>query len=172
MCRAKSGKSAASSPKSGKTPVQPQPEVSKPSNVTFSVSPGSAPSTYTGPAIGLIRSGSSVASSPTVDLAVIWPPSASRSLNSTQSPGAIVMAGRRALSQLRCCWCRWIVCALLLMSERHGEAECSRAIADKSVRGTCEQCAVGVVGVVLMVVVHDWVSVGQIIHEEGYAPVA
>src|SRR5258708_853877 len=172
MCSAKPGKSAANSPKSGKIPVQPQPEVSKPSNVTFSVSPGSAPSTYTGPAIGLTTSGSSVERSPTLDWAVSWPPMASRSLNSTQSPGAIVMAGRRALSQLRCCWCRWIVCALLLMSERHSDAEGSRAIADKSVRGTCQQCAVVVVGVVLMVVVHDRVSVGQVVHEQGCAPVA
>src|SRR3984893_1114736 len=35
MGRAKAGKSAARSPKSGKIPVQPQPEGSKPSNVTF-----------------------------------------------------------------------------------------------------------------------------------------
>src|ERR1700678_4141372 len=82
---------------------QPKPELSNPSSVTFNVSPGSAPSTYTGPAIGLIRSRSSVERSSTVDLAVIWPHMASMSSNCTESPGAIVMAGRRALSQLRCC---------------------------------------------------------------------
>src|SRR5579862_6162965 len=44
MCNAGLGKSSAKSPKLGITPVQAQPDGSKPSIVTLSVSPGSAPS--------------------------------------------------------------------------------------------------------------------------------
>src|SRR5262249_4570177 len=47
--------------------------------------------------------------SSTVDWAVSWRLVASMSLNSTTSPGAIVIAGGQALSQAGRCWSRWIV---------------------------------------------------------------
>jgi hypothetical protein len=42
--------------------------------------------------------------SSTVDFALNWREVASMSLNSTVSPGAMVIAGCRALSQLKCWW--------------------------------------------------------------------
>ena len=60
----------------------------------------SAPSTYTGPAIGLTRPKSMFESTSTFDWDVICPHIASMSRKSTVSPGAITTAGARALSQL------------------------------------------------------------------------
>ncbi len=68
-------------------------------------SPGSAPSTYTGPATGLTLAKSSFAMSATVDFAVICPPDESTGLNSTVSPGAIRAAGGLSLFQPKWDWC-------------------------------------------------------------------
>ena len=81
-----SGKSSASSPKPEIEAVQPQSAGVKSSRSTWSVSPGSAPSTATGPVTWSTRSKSRVASALVVESAVIWPFEASRQSKSTTSP--------------------------------------------------------------------------------------
>src|SRR5690606_24996667 len=69
---------SASRPKPGIFAVQPQPRPSRACgakllNVTFTASPGSAPSIQTGPETGLILPKSSVLTSATVDCGPSWP---------------------------------------------------------------------------------------------------
>ena len=72
-CRTGSGKSSARRPKPGIEAVQPQSAGSNSSRSIWSVSPGSAPSTATGPVTWSTRSKSSVARSAFVDSAFSWP---------------------------------------------------------------------------------------------------
>src|SRR5262245_19384019 len=65
--RAGSGNWSASRPKPGMLAVQPQPDGAEESSVTLIASPGSAPSTWMGPATGLTLPKSSLAISATVD---------------------------------------------------------------------------------------------------------
>ena len=67
--------------------------------VTLMASPGSAPSTKTGPATGLTLAKSSLAMSATVDFGSSWPPEESSGWNSIVSPGATRTAGGLALFQ-------------------------------------------------------------------------
>ena len=97
-----SGKSSASRPKPGTIAVHAQPDGVRSTRVALMVSPGSAPSTYIGPAIGLTRSKSRLAIASTPESGAIWPHTASTSANATVSPGATVAAGSRALSQVMC----------------------------------------------------------------------
>ena len=90
---------SASSPKPGMFAVQPKPDGLNASIVTFSASPGSAPSTKIGPVTGLTLPKSSLATSATVLSAVSWPPEASRHWNSIVEPGATRSAGTKLLSQ-------------------------------------------------------------------------
>ena len=89
--------------------VQPQPEGVNDSMETRSASPGSAPSTRTGPVTGLTRSKSRAATSATVESGPSCPPEASTVSKWTVSPGATVSTGGLALSQPKW-WCRrWMV---------------------------------------------------------------
>ncbi len=96
-----SGKSSASSPKPEIEAVQPQSAWVKSSRSTWSVSPGSAPSTATGPVTWSTRSKSRVASDSVVESAVISPFEASRQSNSTTSPEPTLATGGMAGSQAR-----------------------------------------------------------------------
>ena len=86
-------------PKPGMLAVQPQPEGWKRRIVTFSASPGSAPSTNTGPVTGLTRAKSTCATSAAVLSLVSCPPEASTVSSSMVSPGRTVSAGSIELSQ-------------------------------------------------------------------------
>ena len=99
MFSAGSLKSSASRPKPGMFAVQPKPDGLNISIVTFSASPGSAPSTKIGPVTGLTLAKSSLATSATVLSAFNWPPAASRHWNSMVEPGATRSAGAKELSQ-------------------------------------------------------------------------
>src|SRR3546814_10227154 len=79
--------------------VQPQPEGVRPRIVTLIASPGSAPSTWTGPVTGFTLPKSSFARSASVDFAESWAPEESMVSNSTVSPGATARAGVLALFQ-------------------------------------------------------------------------
>ena len=79
--------------------VQPQPEGWKRRIVTLSASPGSAPSTNTGPVTGLTRAKSTRATSAAVLSLVSCPPEASTVSSSIVSPGRTVSAGSIELSQ-------------------------------------------------------------------------
>ena len=81
--------------------VQPQPLGSKARIVTFSASPGSAPSIRTGPVTGFTFSASIASTSAAVESGPIWPFEASITSNSTVSPGAISSAGGRSRFQPR-----------------------------------------------------------------------
>src|SRR5690606_20363788 len=89
--------------------VQPQPEGSNASTVTLIASPGSAPSTKTGPVTGLTLPKSSAARSASVDFGPSCPPEESRVSNSTVPPGATVSTGGFALSQPKWLFVLWIV---------------------------------------------------------------
>src|SRR3546814_732588 len=90
---------SASRPKPGMLAVQPQPEGVRPRIVTLIASPGSAPSTWTGPVTGFTLPKSSFARSASVDFAESWAPEESMVSNSTVSPGATASAGVLALFQ-------------------------------------------------------------------------
>jgi len=77
----------------------------KDSTVTFRASPGSAPSTNTGPVTGLTKPKSSLATSATVEVLVSWSPEASAVAKLTLSPGAMVSRGEKALFQPWWLWC-------------------------------------------------------------------
>ncbi len=102
-------------------PVQPQPDGRNDNTVTFSASPGLAPSMYTGPVTGLTRARSSLTRSAAVDDFVNCPDEASTVSKCTVSPGAIFSRGGNSLFQpWWMCW-RWIVwcecsCALKFAS--------------------------------------------------------
>src|SRR5262245_55902267 len=99
MLSSGSGNWSANKPKPGITAVQPQPDGVNDSILTLSASPGSAPSTRTGPVTGLTRPKSSPSTSATDDSGDSCPPEASTVSNSTASPGATVRTGSLALSQ-------------------------------------------------------------------------
>ena len=97
-------KSSASSPSPGRIAVQPQPLVWMSRISTASVSPGSAPSTYTGPASGYTRSQSSPAITLVSESGPIWLSETSRVSNTTVSPSATVSTGSFPASQVK--WTR------------------------------------------------------------------
>ena len=97
-----SGKSSASRPKPGTIAVQAQPDGARSTRVALTVSPGSAPSMKTGPAMGLTRPKSRLATASGVESGASCPHTASTSAKATVSPGATVSAGSRALSQVMC----------------------------------------------------------------------
>ncbi len=99
--RAGSGKSSASSPKPGIEAVQPQSAGSNSRSSTWSVSPGSAPTTAIGPLTWSTRLKSSRARSSTVEVSVSCPPDASRRSNSTTAPLSTVSIGSIAGSHAR-----------------------------------------------------------------------
>src|SRR5258708_25264918 len=74
--------SSASSPNPGTIAVHAQPDGSNERSVTFRASPGDAPSTYTGPAIGLMMLKSSVRMASAVDVGLSCPPAPSTSASS------------------------------------------------------------------------------------------
>jgi hypothetical protein len=80
-------------------PVQPQPDGLKLSTVTFTASPGLAPSMKTGPVTGLTKARSSLARSAAVEVFESWPDEASLVSNWIVSPGAILRTGGKALFQ-------------------------------------------------------------------------
>ena len=79
--------------------VQPQPDGPNDRMLTFSASPGSAPSTRTGPVTGFTLPKSSAARSASVEAGDSWAPDESTVSSSTVSPGATTRAGTLALSQ-------------------------------------------------------------------------
>ena len=87
------GNSSASRPKPGIEAVQPQSAGWKASSSIWTVPPGSAPSTATGPLTWSTRAKSSVPISAVVDSAVSWPNDASRQSNSTTLPDGTVATG-------------------------------------------------------------------------------
>ena len=99
MCSAGSVNWSASSPKPGMFAVQPTPVGSKSPKVIFSASPGSAPSTKTGPVTGLTLEKSSVATSAAVLPGVKCPFAASLHSKRSVVPGAIRSTGGIELSQ-------------------------------------------------------------------------
>src|SRR5882724_3072203 len=109
ICRPGSLNWSVSRPKPGMFAVQPQPEGANDSSVTLIASPGSAPSTYTGPATGLTRAKSSLGTSATVDVCVICPAEASIGWNSMVSPGFACTTGLLALFQPKWLWSWWMV---------------------------------------------------------------
>src|SRR5438874_1860000 len=90
-------------------PVQPQPEGRNARMVTFSASPGMAPSMKTGPVTGLTRDSSSLSRSAAVEAGDSCPEEASSVSNSTVSPGAILRHGAKALFQ------PWWMCSLWIV---------------------------------------------------------
>ncbi len=70
-------------------PVQPQPDGCSDRTVTFSASPGLAPSMKTGPVTGLTKARSSFFRASAVEVFDSWPDEASLVSNCTVSPGAI-----------------------------------------------------------------------------------
>ena len=84
--------------------------------VTLSASPGSAPSTYTGPVTGLTLSKARASRSAATDRGESWPPEASAVSKATVSPGATVSAGGSALSQPKWWRWRWSVWAAAVMA--------------------------------------------------------
>ena len=79
--------------------VQPQPDGVNDSSVTFSTSPGCAPSMNTGPVTGLILLKSSRLTFSTVEVGVSWPADESDTSNSRDSPGAMRATDGKLLSQ-------------------------------------------------------------------------
>ena len=90
--------------------VQPVPEGMKRRNDTFRASPGSAPSTKTGPVTGLMRPKSSPARSAAVAPGPSWPPDASRHSKWIVEPGSARSAGGTSRLQPEWWLARWIVC--------------------------------------------------------------
>jgi hypothetical protein len=105
---------SARSPKPGMFAVQPQAVPSrgcgaKLSSVTFSASPGSAPSTQMGPETGLILPKSRSITSCSVEEGPSWPAEESWQWNRMVEPGRTLSAGASELSQPKWCCRPWIV---------------------------------------------------------------
>ena len=79
--------------------VQPNPEGANDSTVTFSTSPGSAPSMYTGPVTGLTLLKSSALTLSTVEPSPSWPAEESEHSKWMVEPGRATSEGAKSRFQ-------------------------------------------------------------------------